>query len=72
MVQSPVKLIHGAGAERVADFGAVEGDPDCGQIPHRAIRRPLNLPVIRQILEIFEASDSSPLVRVEDVGNFTG
>ena len=68
MVQSPVELVHGPGAEGVAHLWAVEGHPDRRQIAEdAALGVALHAPVIGDVLEV-EALHWAPLLRVEEVG----
>ena len=60
VLEDPEQLVDGAGAERVAHLGTVEGDP------HGAV---LDGPVVGQVLQVLEAGDRAPRGRVEDLGD---
>ena len=62
MVERPVQLVDGAGAERVAHLGSVERDAD-GAV--------LDVPVVSDVGKV-EAGDLGPRGRVENLGDILG
>lgn len=72
MVQGSVEFVHCGGPEGIAHFRPVEGDSHGGQVPDGAVLTALDLPVVGQVVEIIEAADDPPSLRVKDIRNFTG
>ena len=68
VVEGAVEFVHGVRAECVADLGAVECDAHGGQIAQDfAVFVALNLAVVGDVGEVFEAFDDAPVGGVEDV-----
>ena len=73
MVEGAVEFVHGVRAECVADLGAVECDAHGGQIAEDfSVFVALNLAVVGDVGEVFEAFDDAPVGGVEDVRDLLG